>query len=75
MSKKSLTVIERNLKILDGQEKLEESGTILEVINSLDNELKNSVELPRQLVHFLKQRSYQKALHFIQNEYEQGKTN
>lgn len=71
MTKKSLTVLEKNLKILNGQANLDPNTTILDVITALDHELKKSVDLPKQLIHFLKQRSYQKALHFIQNEYKE----
>lgn len=75
MLKKSLTDIERNLKILDGQAKLDQKKTILDIITALDKELENSDHLPKQLVHFLKHRSYRKALNFIHNEYEKTGSN
>lgn len=67
MTRTSFTVIERNLKILEGQAKLEEGKTILDIIRTLDSELEKNVDnLPKKLAHFLEKRSYAKALKFIE---------
>lgn len=69
MPKESLTVIKRNLKMLEGQAKLEEDMTILAVIKIIDRELENNAKnFPKQLVHFLEKRSYQKALQFLETD-------
>lgn len=67
MSRASLSVIKRNLKMLEGQAKLEEDVTILDIIKIIDGELENHADgFPKQLVHFLEKRSYQKALQFLE---------
>jgi hypothetical protein len=67
MSRTSLSVIKRNLKMLEGQAKLEEDVTILAIIKNIDKELENHrADFPKQLIHFLEKRSYQKALQFLE---------
>lgn len=62
----SLTLIKKNLKILAGQAQLDEGKTILDLIKALDSELAlNKAYLPKKLVHFLENRSYEKALDFL----------
>lgn len=71
MSLESLTQIKRNLKILEGQAQLGEGITILDVVKCLDREVgENRENFPKRLVHFLENRSYQKALNFIELNYE-----
>lgn len=68
----SFTVIERNLKILEGQAKLDKDETILDIVGILDEELKKNLNnLPKKLVHFLENRSYEKALKFIERNKDQ----
>lgn len=71
MSLESLTLIKRNLKILGRQAQLDEGKTILDLINSLDRELEeNKAHIPKKLVHFLENRSYEKALLFLDSNYD-----
>ena len=71
MSVESLTLLKKNLKILAGQAQLEEGMTVLDVVKTLDKELERSrADLPRKLVHFLENRSYEKALIFIESNRE-----
>lgn len=70
MSLESLTQIKKNLKILEGQAQLDQKKTILDVVKSLDEELaRNKESFPKKLVHFLENRSYEKALNFIESKY------
>lgn len=67
MSLESITLVKENLKILAGQAQLDKEKTILDVVKSLDKELaENKSHYPKKLVHFLENRSYEKALHFLE---------
>jgi hypothetical protein len=69
MSLESLTLIKKNLKILAGQAQLDEGKTILDLVKSLDKELaQKKAHLPKKLVHFLENRSYEKALNFLSQD-------
>ena len=63
----SLMEIKKNLKILAGQAHLQKDQKILDVINSLDQSLKREKpNMDKKLIHFLENRSYQKALNYIE---------
>lgn len=69
MSLESLTLIKKNLKILAGQAQLDKEMTILDIVKSLDKELaQNKAYFPKKLVHFLQNRSYEKALDFLNQD-------
>jgi len=66
----SVKEIQKKLSILLGQAQLESGETFLDVLKELDNIwVTCKSELPKELVHFLSKRSYQKAYDYI-NELE-----
>lgn len=66
----SLKSLRENLKILTGRAQLGEGRGILDVIKSLDKELEqNKAYFPKKLVHFLENRSYEKALNFLESNH------
>ncbi len=70
MPLESLESLRKNLKILSGQAQLDEGRAILDIVKSLDKELEqNKAHLPKKLVHFLENRSYQKALNFLESNH------
>lgn len=63
----SLVEIKKNLKILAGQAHLQKDQKILDVILALDQSLeKEKANMDKKLIHFLQNRSYQKALNYIE---------
>lgn len=63
--------IKKNLKILAGQAQPEANERILDIVGSIDRELaSNRANFPKKLVHFLERRSYEKALDFIESNYQ-----
>lgn len=71
MYSESLMQIKKNLKILAGQAQPEANERILDIVGSIDRELaSNRANFPKKLVHFLERRSYEKALDFIESNYQ-----